>query len=901
MTECHYENKVNISAQLRSDLDPMYNEDVTVGTFNDLAASREIARLRRQVRDLKEELEAVRPSRLEARTNLSYGPQIRRGPELYALENLMLVADDEYYDFYTNRSALISHSNLLLNFKPFHRILIFEQDWVLLSMFNFSNNIYRHVKQVIRNLVIQKNEDMLIRPLPAQLNEEFKTKKLRLIKILALNPENPRFIENSKRMDQLYKTRKGKAASISCGINISLTEELRFKILHKVVEALPKKLVEVQLLWNTYEKYVHPFVPVLDIKTFKNDIELTIVGLKLSGDVEFSEEANYGINFSLFLDLQILATFLIALRIAYCALKNNFDHLPFASAEEEYMCNPDNLAYVDANYISLAFECLTQANCLVKTSVITLQAFSLLCYYHLRSEEHACSFIENDRDSILCTLNGIINQLGMYRDWSMYQYNTFRLHPGVDFHDRERLLYTARRMVHMVSYFAVEEFTVNGLRVLGQCANQNKFVELPRVPDSMSSSALKWLDAEGERKLNTTLDGFFVKDQEVFELCSVLERLIHSTTKARVSDMIVVRQTFEDYVSKNYGDPVTYFKDSTNFTPVDVFDEEKKSYFTVLNWVKLLDRYLTVESSHVKLTLLLSFHFEQLQNLLLYYAFVRDLLVFMSISQNLLIKEFTMQNSKYLQCDRNPGNIPNHSFNHFILPRMSRTLWLLCNYYAGLVFRQFVALFIIRNRLKALENAQSPSSIRRREFLHAQFASMVRFKDATLAVFVTTIHLYFQKATCFYYHVGKMYLSMHTILSDLLEFDKLMPETDYLPQGQRLFNYLFLWDENTDSPPKSLESPQFVEILGFEYELRCIPNQVQLLTFTPGQIDKLVEILLYDHEKGAALFEKPYFGNLMDTIASDDRYSAMNRLDSFMKLGPLNILEMLKSGMEAQT
>lgn len=424
------------------------------------------------------------PRSTTATTNLPYSPNID---------------PTESYNFFDDRTFVVVRANCLTNFKPMHSLYIFCHDFFQSNSELLLNTYYRIMKQQLKEVELNSDYSMLTNPLAAQLNENFKAVKLFFLVKRKLNHASPMLNINVKLMTSLYRSRKESTWNTPVVRDAGqINEQARASLIKKIEAILPRHPAEIAYLWQIFEKFVYPFLPTIDLGCFKKDIELIIVGLRLSNldddgkPINPDLQVNYTINLTSFIDLALIGNFLVILRLSYLAIKINTefvsasnDEKGYAASIENRMINfaTDNLQHIGTEYITLAFNCVSQAKSLTKSSISVVNAFAYLYFYFKHSEEYSGSIDEGERLILLNSLLSMTRSIGIYRDWlgALIQ-NEGKSHPGVEYHDLDGLLYLVRKLWHAAVDMDSEEFMISGNPVSSVVITKGLRVDLPSCP-----------------------------------------------------------------------------------------------------------------------------------------------------------------------------------------------------------------------------------------------------------------------------------------------------------------------------------------------------------------------------------------------------------------------------------
>ncbi|GMM37150.1 oleate-activated transcription factor [Saccharomycopsis crataegensis] len=790
----------------------------------------------------------------------------------YEIPNAMIDGEARY-DFFTGKVFISVGSNSLISHKPLHRAALFANDQFYVSSACHINGFYKHLKQFSKENTLNKDLTILISPLPEKLNEKFKSGKFRFIINMALSKTSALLEYNLKILTSLNMARQNINYFPSYRETFS-NENSRASLIQDIERLLPEKPAHLRYLWNIFERYVHPFIPILDLHCFKRDIELIVVGLYIGqersdfGASHFSETRRCNISLTSFIDFGVLASFLIILRISYCVLKSNFQVATPSNPIELEMVNIDNLQYIGNDYITLASICLSQAKYLTKSSITSMNANILVAYYFGMAEEHG-SLYETERVNLLSTIHGLSKSIGLGRDWSNMSFGESGTQPGVDFQHREKLVYISRRTFHSIMRLNVEEFVLSGVASnIG--LNRGTLVDLPIRPKySDSENDIKFineLSVAEELQFDLLVDFDYVKQDEIHRLLLKFETLIHDNNSVNLTEVSSLYNIYKNYISSEFGDPCEYFKDWENFTSFFCARSDssswiiklESSYLIVLNKILQLRRFLTIIIIQVKLIIILINYYEEKQNQQLYSYCLKELFKLSRTSTNIFARDFSIQNDVFLDIESDE-NFKN--FNYRILPLLGRLIILVLSVFGSLIFRSLVSIFLLKYQITQISKNVDPAMNGLSESLVYKLGYLMEFKNTLMKNFEVLNKAYFQKSVRLYYGDTKVNLSFMLAFDEFRRLNNLQEKNDDIT-GAELFGFIFdiRNDQESGKPNDYTKNmPDLVgdnegflrnyrASIGFKFEPRPIPNKCLLLEVHSFQFKEYLEILSHDDE-----------------------------------------------------
>ncbi|EMG46044.1 Heme-responsive zinc finger transcription factor, putative [Candida maltosa Xu316] len=218
--------------------------------------------------------------------------------------------------------------------------------------------------------------------------------------------------------DALKKNLKKEINKVSLPVGLTIYEEhvnMELQLVDRIHLLLPKKKV----IWKLLDRFftlLYPFMPLVDEIDFRASIT------KMIGPKSYEDTKVEGVKVENRLDLAILGTFLLILRLSYLSLFCNKESVnemratttdPSEEAQTiKYLIqNPVGISLVDA-----ATACLNQFDLFRKTSMPVLQCAFFLHYYHVFAPEDGDDGDGGDSFTLHAMLVQMSYSLGLNRD-----------------------------------------------------------------------------------------------------------------------------------------------------------------------------------------------------------------------------------------------------------------------------------------------------------------------------------------------------------------------------------------------------------------------------------------------------------------------------------------------------
>ncbi|GMM37653.1 hypothetical protein DASC09_049780 [Saccharomycopsis crataegensis] len=853
-SKCYYDNHYPTSPPVEDSMISPHRSD-EVGSLRT-----ENAELRRRISQLEATLSHNHSSNSVSPVDsvANYEITDQKSWELDCRSMTPKIPENDVYEFFSKESFILIRSNSLYHFKPFQWCQFLSDD--MFSFSSYVNSCYCYIKEMFKEMVFNSDLSLLITPLPAKLNENFKAKKLLFLWEFAMNKECSLFQNNLKLLVGLHISKQGKGILSSVSVNSGTNESSRRELIWKIENILPKKPAHIQFLWNVFEKFIHPFVPVLDLKTFKRDLELIFVGLKIypiDRDVASldTQDSVYAITATSFIDLAFIGTFLIILRISYCTMKLRLNSNIVPSEIENELVNFDNLNYIGTEYIDLAWSCFAQAKSLAKPSISSLNGHILMLFYYIHSEENAHGIQNNEILVLISTIDGLTKSMGLFRDMADVRFFPAKSHPGTDFQNHEEIVYIARRMWHTLVKLDVEEFSSYG-SPSSRLIYRDQAVELPRrATTSSASPSFGVLDDSQEDQLDMLLDHDFAKQDEVNRLIRGLESLVYDSKQTRVTEIYECYEAFSHYLISNFSDSYTYFTSNENFKAfIRPWDNTKVrltgSYLIALNKALQFDRFLTIALAQLKLGCMLLYYYEKKGDQSLYSYFMKHTVLNASAHSRLLIKEFIINNEAFWNAD-GKSDAKFTEFNFRIIPKVGNMSIVLLFIVSSIIFRCFLSIFALRIEIDKASANPNPINVGIIESLRNKLGYFMTLKDLILKIINVWNKVYLNRCVKTYYNDIK--LSLHFLLSlgEFKRFDALLMSNP-LPKEIELFDFLFEHPHSDKKEQNNCDGDikpntnDTRKSMGLTYKMKPVQKTCLLLRQPSCELKSYIDILACD-------------------------------------------------------
>ncbi|GMM37655.1 hypothetical protein DASC09_049800 [Saccharomycopsis crataegensis] len=878
---CGYCQEHGFSASCQYDEDRILRETISRIRKPDVVSSEtEIQSLQAQVSNMSQHIEKLES--LLSQYSEASSISVTSNHHQMQQQQRPIISEKDTIDF-SNNLVVSSRSNSLVYTHPFHWLMLLRGD-LFQTVLLFLNRCYRHIKQKFKEAEIDNDLSVLINPLPSQLNEGFKNDKLLFILNFLLDKESPLFEQNSKYVTQTFASKHAVITFPSFIDSFLYNATSRTSLIEEIANILPKQQSHIQFLWNVFERYVYPFVPILNLKAFKRDIELIIVGLKID-DRSTNNVANHddfislNITLTSVIDLSMIGCFLIILRISYSVLRYNPDLLTPKNPIEREIVNIDNLQYISREYITLASACFSQAKAFLKPNINVLNAYMFIYYYITSAEEHAGAIPLDERSILLGTIHSFATSIGLSQDWSTVLVREGAPHPGSDFQDKESLVYITRKLWYSIQDFICDEFVLDASPLTNLIKESSSgSVQLPKKPllKAGATPSINTLSVDLEDQLNSLIDLNFAKKKEVNKLVSDINCAIDITGATKVKDIYWCYEEYNEYLITSFGDAHSFFTNNDNFKSFTPVDSGKKIvltdiYLITLHKVMQFERFLMIFSLKLKLTICLLTRYENSGNQALYSFFLRDFVTSVALVVKVLIKEYSMNNKTFLNINIDGmSNVDLKNFNFRITPKFEKLVRIVLSCGLSLLLRIFISIFLLHHRVRELSFDHDPLNLQASETLIEKIECFIKFRNILFQSMDIIFKGHFEKHIRFYYYGLKSLFPFLVTLIEYRNLEKLMTENPDADNFE-FFNFLFSYKKLNGGHLSDDSLPTTGRFFDNEYPLVQIPDDFSLLKFSPSVLQAYHEIL----ESNASVLNE-----LQKIIDSDELYHTIKQEDS---------------------
>lgn len=180
------------------------------------------------------------------------------------------------------------------------------------------------------------------------------------------------------------------------------------QVIAQVIDVLPPPKV-LWMLIERFFRYVYPFSPYLDQKSFQKDVQrLTNTFPDSVSDVKITE-----LTLARKLDLSIIGSLLLVLKLSYLTLSGNLEtslDFPPKSKEELYLLTKE----LNPNLIDVAQSCLSQFNLIGRCALPIFQCALLM--YEYKKIDSFDGFADGEAHIYINMLVNIAVSIGLNRD-----------------------------------------------------------------------------------------------------------------------------------------------------------------------------------------------------------------------------------------------------------------------------------------------------------------------------------------------------------------------------------------------------------------------------------------------------------------------------------------------------
>ncbi|KAG7820632.1 hypothetical protein KL942_004642 [Ogataea angusta] len=192
-------------------------------------------------------------------------------------------------------------------------------------------------------------------------------------------------------------------------LNLYANKDPDSRTITQILKSLPNRKV-MWLLVDRFFKYVYPFLPILDEKSFVADIEA------ITGPREYEETEIKTLKIDRRLNFAVIGSLLIILRMAHLSLHSNFEEIkgfPQRSEQEKYLLRHP----IDMEIITVAQLCLNQFKLLKRCALSVFQCALLMKEYRfIAPEDGSDGFGDGEGQIFTGMLTQMAISIGLNRD-----------------------------------------------------------------------------------------------------------------------------------------------------------------------------------------------------------------------------------------------------------------------------------------------------------------------------------------------------------------------------------------------------------------------------------------------------------------------------------------------------
>lgn len=702
---------------------------------------------------------------------------------------LGVMADDTPLEFF--RVPLLVCDLNIWDTKPLNIRGLFQTDpFVLASMFQVLR-LYDRIKRHIckKHPVLEKGETRL-RGLSRQMHRE--TVGFLMLMHQILNQKTPLFQYNLNLIISVYLARTPRL-----GLQ-SLVASFERDSISSIIEGLLPRTEVILYLWDNYEQYVYPFVPVIDLESFKSDLELIVGGLKFDAVGNQLKNQNYRVSVETTPEMGQLATFLVILRLSYMSLKINPNFVKPASEIERLIVNISNLESIGKIFVELAIEILNSCRALEKSNLHVLAALIHVYYYVSISEEDCNRFTGDEREILLSTIFGAATNMGMYRDWATFSRSY--VNPDNNERKNDTLIYLTRKMWHLICRFDSFELIQAGSPMHSICCS--KQVELPISPALSNGSP------------SLTIDNSYAGFTPLISLARGISKLIYCNQTPNVKDFYEKLLEVDDLIVKGYGlDRELFFVNDGNFLCKisGALGRKNIMYHLTLQKVFRFEKLVNYYTLKLKTIVVLLYHYEASGEADSYYYFLHQGLVLAAEVARSVFSCFLVDNEKFLKYSVDESF---KNFNYRLTPGVGELSNNLLLFILALCYRT------VTSALKLHVTVTSSASKLAADC--DKLSQLIALKDYLLQLYEYFVGLYYERLCKFYLQTLKGYCVHHDIIVRFRNFD--------VENRESSFDQLLMKD------------PFVASLLNFKREFLQLPAGDTFGQIAAGQIGQLTEV-----------------------------------------------------------
>lgn len=512
-------------------------------------------------------------------------------------KNKLDVSPNEVISFYYDSICPINSStNSIVMAENFHDLFIFFSDSYIAPLFKRIRLIHRESKEKIRMSILDDIISLNSEKYPKEVYDDIKLKSALCMIENTYNKKNKYY---QYYADLACSFHKAKATAIS--FNKSSIATAASKSLISKVESMLPRLDILNHLFKVFENYVHPFIPILNLKVFKEDIVTSIIGLRFA-DIRVMPA--YNILITTYIDLVNIGILFMVLRLAYLAIKIDIEIIGPTCDIEREMFADNNFEFVGPEFVNVLIECSNKSKVFKKNTFNSL-ALRFLHVYYVRICE------ERDLRSALLLVPVLLAEasvLGLFRDWTKIGYLEIRnYYAGMGLHTREDLLAYQQRVYPLLKYtVCYTRFTLGG-------SFECNFLNY-EYPNSDFSDLVKADKANNHFLSFLTFKFEFLKPSNDL-LLEITEFFKNENTSAfkNLRTLVSLKLKLDLFIENRYTDfPLNYFADDENFLSNETFkDNETTCYHMMLRKITKFQDCISLYLVKIKLLFTLWTHYER--------------------------------------------------------------------------------------------------------------------------------------------------------------------------------------------------------------------------------------------------------------------------------------------------
>lgn len=603
----------------------------------------------------------------------------------------IVIQDNDIIDF---RSATYAARYYRVNsvncFKPFNMHMITTFDKYISEVRAITNSSYRKFKGRLKNARINSSSKVFLANMPESLHEGFKVNTMCYIFGNMMNSNHPNYEFNSALfLSTCQAKKKSKAISLH---TIKPSEEERQNLLIEIQENLPR-LDIVLFLWDVYKQYVYPFIPVLDLNSFEQDLEVLIVGLRFNASRDDKNRPNFKIILTTYVDFANLGIFLIALRTSYLCLKVNsrIVGVPENSIENEIL-NINCLEYIGVDYCVLATECLLESRYTYKTGFNVILLLLHMLYYSQTCEEGEDTVYTGNCEVFTGMIYDHAIQMGLFYD-DIFAPNFASSKSSVSYPGicPTTIAQFQRNLWLILKRFIVIESSFNGFPI--SCINSKKGFSTEDLKLDFVDENMRYMILKGHDIFREFCEIYEDLNFFVYQKSGDLKQKKLYTYILKLDVAIIEKFTLN---------PVEFFLNNENFS-CEISNDilgNMKMYQLMFDKITKFENYLITLNLKFKMTCL--FFFESEKRCLENNNFDINALYFLKYCLNdivigieLIHCYYIMRNYDFLNLSINK-NFKN--FNHHLTKPISEAYYNFHVILAGILYRLFNSIHVLNKR-----------------------------------------------------------------------------------------------------------------------------------------------------------------------------------------------------------